>query len=78
MNWRYLPKNITIIKVNCLLNDNQEPYLIVKKSNSLPLFEERFVNYGFNKVEWITNLRYAGFKFYMFAQAFAIDVPHPA
>ena len=51
---------------------------MVRRTEILPLFDERFINYGFNKVQWIENLRYLGFEFSVLSQAFAIDIPHPS
>lgn len=53
-----------------------EPYVMVRRTEQLPLFDERFINYGFNKVQWIENLRYLGFEFSVLSQAFAVDIPH--
>ena len=50
---------------------------MVRRTEILPLFDERFINYGFNKVQWIENLRYLGFEFSVLSQAFAVDIPHP-
>lgn len=50
---------------------------MVKMSPHLPLFDERFVNYGKDKISWIEHLRYTGYKFAVLKNAFAIDVPHP-
>lgn len=30
------------------------------------LFDERFINYGYNKQQWVENLRYVGYKFVQF------------
>ena len=37
-----------------------EPYVMVRRTEQMPLLNEIFINYGFNKVEWIENLRYLG------------------
>ena len=50
---------------------------MVKRSNHLPLFDERFVNYGKNKISWIEHLRYDGYAFAVLGGAYAIDIPHP-
>ena len=52
-------------------------YVVVKKVPGMPRFDERFVNYGYNKVEFLTELRYSGWRFYVLGTAFGIDVPHP-
>ena len=49
---------------------------MVRRTEQLPLFDERFINYGLNKVQWIENLRYLGFEFSVLSQAFAVDIPH--
>lgn len=50
---------------------------MVRRSSHLPLFDERFINYGYNKVQWIEHLRWIGYQFGVIAQSFAVDVPHP-
>lgn len=49
---------------------------MVKRSEYLPRFDERFINYGFNKVQWIEHLRYLGYEFSVLAQSYAMDMPH--
>ena len=52
-------------------------YVMVKRSPHLPRFYEAFVNYGKDKISWIENLRYIGYKFGVVTQSFATDIPHP-
>lgn len=49
---------------------------MVRKTKELPLFEEKFINYGFNKVQWIEHLRYRGYEFHVLSHAYAVDMPH--
>jgi glycosyltransferase-like protein LARGE len=49
---------------------------MVKRTEILPLFDERFINYGLNKVQWIETLRYLGFEYYVLSQSYAVDIPH--
>lgn len=49
---------------------------MVRRSETLPLFDERFINYGFNKVQWIEYLRYLGYEYYILSRSFAFDIPH--
>lgn len=51
-------------------------YVLLKRSPETPLFDERFVNYGYNKVQLIEHLRAMGYHFYILTQAFAMDIPH--
>ncbi len=50
---------------------------MIKKTNEMPLFDERFINFGYNKIEWIETLRYTGYKFAVLINGFGMDVPHP-
>ena len=43
---------------------------------STPIYSEAFTGYGKNKIELVTHLRFAGFKFYALAGAFAVHMPH--
>ena len=49
---------------------------MVKRWKGLPLFDSRFINYGYNKNQWIEHLRYLGFEFYVLSQSYAVDMPH--
>ena len=53
-----------------------EPYVMVPLSHSLPFFDEIFINYGFNKVQWIEHLRYTGYEFYIANDVFLVYLPH--
>lgn len=33
-------------------------YLVLKYTEDTPLYDERFVNYGYNKIEFIEQLKY--------------------
>lgn len=62
--------------MTCFRERFLEPYVMVRRTDVLPLFDERFINYGFNKVQWIENLRYLGYEFSVLSHAFAVDIPH--
>ena len=84
--WFSTPPSL-LYSIPCLNGDRQEPsllemivipsYLLIKKTPTLPLYDERFVGYGWNKVQWIENLRMAGYNFYVFEHGFIIHCPHP-
>ena len=52
-------------------------YVMLQYSPSTPLFDESFVNYGYNKVQLVEHLRQSGYTFYILNHAFAMDFPHP-
>ena len=52
-----------------------EPYLVVRKEGT-PLFDERFVGYGKNKIQWIQHLRLRGFTFHVMPKVFVVHCPH--
>lgn len=52
-------------------------YLMIRYSNDTILFDERFINYGCNKVQYVDYLRHLGYQFYILGDEFAMDVLHP-
>ena len=66
-----------VSKIDCFITDFQEPYLLMKVFEGMVLFDERFVNYGYNKVQLFEHLRAAGYVFYIWNDCFAMDLPHP-
>lgn len=75
--WLALPTEPAVVRFHCLKNYEQEPYFIVKYTPNTGLYEEGYINYGFNKIEYFEYLRLQGAHFYLIAQSFAVDVPHP-
>ncbi|KAK8806113.1 hypothetical protein WA171_007198, partial [Blastocystis sp. BT1] len=65
-----------LTRVRCFKGSTQEPYVMVKKTDSLPRFDERFINYGYNKVQWLEHLRFVGYDFQILTKGFAVDIPH--
>lgn len=76
--WYTLPASTRFLFKQCFNHVFQEPYLMVRRSAFLPLFDDRFINYGYNKVQWVETLRWLGFQFALVTQSFAVDVPAPA
>lgn len=66
-----------VSQIDCFITDFQEPYVLMRVYENMPLFDERFVNYGYNKVQFFEHLRAAGYQFYILRNAFAMDLPHP-
>ena len=44
----------------CWRHPFQEPYLVVRRDQSMPLFDEAFVDYGMNKIVYVESLRLMG------------------
>lgn len=60
MHWFSLRKSFAVMRVRCFANRFQEPYVIMRYTPSTLLFDERFVDYGCNKVQYIDHLRHMG------------------
>lgn len=58
--WFSIPRSIHVQRVACFVNRFQEPYVILKYSNQTLFYDERFINYGCNKVQLIDHLRHLG------------------
>ncbi|XP_072019743.1 xylosyl- and glucuronyltransferase LARGE1-like isoform X2 [Amphiura filiformis] len=56
--------------------DKFEPYIIIRKTSDLPLFDENFSGYGMNKVAHTMELLAAGFTFEVLPNIWAIHLPH--
>ena len=63
-------------KVPCFDTIRYEPYLLVPNAPLTPRFDERFVGYGKNKIQFVQHLRLSGFQFFVLPRAFVIHVPH--
>jgi len=66
-----------LYRISCFQSLRYEPYLVLPNLNSTPTFDERFVGYGKNKIQWIQHLRLVGFNFYVVPKAFVMHCPHP-
>jgi len=63
--------------IPCFHSLRYEPYLVVPRLPTTPKFDERFLGYGKNKIQWIQHLRLIGFSFYVMPNAFLVHCPHP-
>ena len=73
----YADSSVLLYRIQCFVADFQEPYLLLKYDSETPLFDERFVNYGYNKVQLFEHLRTLSYKFFIWNEIFAMDIPHP-
>lgn len=46
--------------MTCFPNRFQEPYLLLKYDSNTLFFDERFINYGCNKVQYVDHIRHLG------------------
>ena len=66
-DWFNIPEDVTYVKIRCMPYNLQEPwaqsdavtrsYLMLKYTDFIPLYDERFVNYGYNKIQYVEHLR---------------------
>ena len=64
------------LPIPCFRNARYEPYVILPNLPSTPIYSEAFTGYGKNKIELITHLRFAGFRFFALPGAFVTHMPH--
>jgi hypothetical protein len=64
------------IFIPCFRNARYEPYVVLPNLPSTPIYSEAFTGYGKNKIELVTHLRFAGFRFYALPNAFVTHMPH--
>ncbi len=64
------------LAIACFKNARYEPYVVLPHLPSTPLYSEAFTGYGKNKIELVTHLRFAGFRFYALPGAFIVHMPH--
>ncbi|KAK8799663.1 hypothetical protein WA158_006211 [Blastocystis sp. Blastoise] len=79
--WKYslevTKHNHDLYPLTCFDSDGYEPYIMVKKTSSLPTFDERFYNYGMNKLLYIYELRIKHYNMNILTKSFLIHIPHP-
>ncbi|CAH1799982.1 unnamed protein product [Owenia fusiformis] len=56
--------------------DKYEPYVVIRKHDNMPLFDERFGSYGMNKVSYIMELKAAGYEFLVLPNCWLTHLPH--
>ena len=82
--WYYLYPGNASSPLHCWDEENTDPYgsmwcmicsiVLVKRSSSLPSFDERIIRTTDLDVEWLMELRYAGFDFSVLSHGWFIDV----
>jgi len=72
-HWAHLPVGAPPYRITYEME--YEPFVILARHKA-PLFDERFIGYGGNKIAYITQLNGLGFEFYVHPTGFAMHVPH--
>ena len=49
---------------------------MVKRHDGVTEYYEQLINYGYNKIAYIENLRFRGWRFVIAGNMFAFDLPH--
>lgn len=63
------------VHVACFDRLLQQPFVLVRHSRAVPVFDERFVGWSFNRAQQVEHLRLLGFEFRILAQAYGELVP---
>ncbi|KAL7534472.1 hypothetical protein ACHAWF_004846 [Thalassiosira exigua] len=75
LTWRDQARG-TYADLPCVKSNRYEPYLVVRRCDALPPFQEGFTGYGKNKMTWAMHLRRAGYLFTQVGGAFLVHYPH--
>lgn len=51
-------------------------FVMVRKSEAVPAFEEALENHGSNRLEWVNHLRLRGFRFTLLSQSWLYHLRH--
>lgn len=63
------------VHVACFDRLLQQPFVLVRHSRAVPVFDERFVGWSFNRAQQVEHLRLLGFEFRLLAHAYGELVP---
>ena len=63
------------VHVACFDRLLQQHFVLVRHSRAVPVFDERFVGWSFNRAQQVEHLRLLGFEFRILAQAYGELVP---
>lgn len=67
----------TLEPILCLGSVRYEPYVVVRRCQELPPYQEHFTGYGKNKVSWMWQFRRSGYHLFRLGDGFVIHYPHP-
>jgi hypothetical protein len=69
-------KSNTLVPIECVMSWGYEPYVVVRYCRDTPPFQEAFVDYGENKIQWIQHILHLGYKLFRVGGGFCVHVPH--
>lgn len=75
LKWLATKRRKYAIRVDPNTHEGYEPYVVVRR-RFLPRYDERFMGYGKNKVQWVLCLRCIGYRFSVLGRAFVTHVEH--
>ena len=76
MNKEWWKHGVGVQTLSCMPFSVMEPYVMVRRDPQTPLYDAFFINYGYNKVEFIMELQASGYFFYPLTGVFGFDAPH--
>ena len=74
-DWFYMGKEQDLQRVSCFDPLLQHPFLILRHSRSVPLFNEFFLNNPLSRIQHVEHVRLLGFRFYVLGQSFGFILP---
>lgn len=63
-------------RLPCIPYAIMEPYVVMQRTPHSPMYNENFINYGYNKVQFIDELEHRGYVFAVLTVGFGFDIPH--
>ncbi len=65
-----------LLDISCVSSNQYQPYVVVRRCNDLPPFQEKFSGYGRNHMEWMLHLRRLGYRLQQIGGSFVTHFPH--
>lgn len=65
-----------VYKLPCFKSKKMESFFVARRSSVMIDYHPYFVNYGYNKMEILSRMRFEGFEFYVLMNDFGVDLPH--
>lgn len=74
-DWFFMGSEQSVQHVSCFDPLLQQPFLILRHSRSVPLFNEFFLNNPLSRIQHVEHLRLLGFRFYVLGHSFGFILP---